>query len=141
MAWFIHYDPDQATLVLRQSGDLSLDEAKEQAKAVISFLKETTASRLLLDYSHARLRLSADDLASLPPYYASLLAPRDRKMAVVLPRAEKEVHACVYHKMKALVCGYDFVLFHDTEKATEWLRESSLAGRRLLPTPTRPGRS
>ncbi len=121
MPWDVNYVPRDDTVVLTHTGHLSTEDVKDQARQVISVLKETNASRLLLDYSDSAIDITPPDLFTLPAYYASLGAPRDRKIANVVPKTEPHVHAAIYHKIVAQEKGYNFALFTSKDRAMQWL--------------------
>jgi hypothetical protein len=130
MPWDVNYVPRDDSVVLTQSGAVSLQIAKEQVEAVLSVLKETNATRFLLDFSDATIDIPASDRFALPDYHASLGLPRDRRIAYVLPESRDQVHAFIYHQIAAQEEGYHFGLFTTKDAAMEWLRQGPRAAPR-----------
>jgi hypothetical protein len=124
MPWKVMYSSRDDTVVLTQHGPVSLHDAKSQAEALIFRLQKTNASRLLLDYSDAIIRIQADDILALPDFYARQGAPRDRRMAEVLPKARKQVHGAIFHQIVARAKGYHFALFETKAQAVAWLKQA-----------------
>ena len=127
MPWDVNYVPHDDTVVLTESGCVSIQTAKDQVEVVLSLLKETNATRLLLDFSEATIDIPASDRFALPDYHASLGLLRDRRIAYVLPKSKDQVHAFIYHQITAQEEGYHFGLFTTIDAAMEWLRQGPRA--------------
>jgi len=117
--------PEDDTLVLTHSGILSLQDAQEQAQVVLSLMKETRATRFLLDYSETTTQVADEDVPSLPEYCFELGAPLQSKVALVVPRSQFRVDSFELFASVARERGFTIELFSTRLSAQEWLRKGA----------------
>ncbi len=133
MPWDLNYVPQEATVVIVHNGPLSVDEATQQARAVVALLKATKSRRVFIDHSRLSGSLSAIDIRNLTDYYGQLHAPASLRIALVLPRDEEGRHFDVFHKLLCDPKGFSISLFQSKELAQAWLHEEPLSRGADLP--------
>lgn len=127
MPWEVKHLPDKEVVALICSGRFSSNDAREQAEEVIHLLKENKATRVLLDYSNAIGEVPIVDLFYLPEHYDKLGAPKNARVALVLPKTEHRLEDYGFYETVCRNKGYNCTLFRSHQAALKWLEQGETA--------------
>ncbi len=124
MSWDVKYVPEDDTLALKHTGGLFAEDTREQAEVVLSLMKETQATRFLLDYSETVSHVPDDDVRALPDFCVRLGAPLHIRVALVVPTSRFNLASFQLFAWLAQERGFSVELFPTRARAQAWLRLS-----------------
>ena|SRR5579859_3074141 len=117
----VDYVPEKETVVIVSTGAVAVDEIGCQSLRTVELLHQHGASRLLVDYSDARISVSTMDVYAIPDRYDALGLSRSVRIAVVLPRELKDTALFDFYADVTHNRGFMTRLFRSPDDAQRWL--------------------
>ena len=124
MPWTVEYEPERALVIVASTGEMRDEDASAQTAEVVCFLKQNHSTTVLVDYSDAVSEVALPSLYWLPDYASILGAPRNIRVAVVLPRTRYRLESFQFLELVCKNAGYTVRLFEAKAAAEAWLAET-----------------
>lgn len=125
MPWQLNHDPAERHIVITATGNVTRQDAQEQAQQVLDLAGNRQSARVLYDLAAAVPRVPFPDLYALPKYYHKLDQNCPHRVALVLPRNRVTAAACRAYEALCRRWGFQVKLSDDRQAATAWLASNS----------------
>ena len=125
MQWKILFEEKSGIVCIYNSGDLTVDDIKNQVKETASYMNKHDSKRVLVDYRIFRSNIPISHIYDLPKFYKEIHFPLSAKVAFLIPVDVSGIFKENFNFFET-VClnnGYNVRLFSKEDEARKWLLE------------------
>ena len=123
MTWQVQYLPDQGIILIKNSGDITYQDFRDEIREVAALSEARQVFHILSDDTEMHASIGTVDIYEFPNLYREAGLPMSSRIAVLVSTEDTGIDDFKFYETVCLNRGYQSRIFFRYEDALEWLKE------------------